>query len=310
MLAYGSALGPASAGYCAGDKERVKKTFERMSFSFDQTIGLIQVRFVHPVRIQARFVVARMALWSLYVQSRQIVLESLLAGELGREQMDAIGRLWARADEVRQSIGRPVSGKPRPAQGGPAVIMENVVGSWAVCRAVRDQHSQACQMLDALNPDLAESCRAPSANIGDFVRHCRSSGFLALRTLIAELRHRCEAKGPDAGPLCAGVLAYDGEELAGCRAIENDDISACRGPGLTAYQRLECESILAAFRYLSGRIDERAFRKGYRGGHIDAIAAVGPDGRDCLWVALDRYDRFAVPFFYLVPTGLGALPSM
>lgn len=310
VLLVVAAAGPARAGYCAGDKARFLKTFERLRFDFEQAIGAVKLRIVQPVRLQAPSVIARLALWSLYVQSRQIVVEHLTAGDLDREKVDAIQGFWRRADQIRRSIGPTAGAGGGSNLAGLGPMLQDVFGSWAACRVVRDQEVRACDGLVFLDPDLADACRSPSLNVSRFSQRCMSFWYTVLEIVAAEANRYCQVSGASDGGFCQAALADVKGELASCSAVRNDDDSACKQRGLTARQRLECESILVAHRYLTGKTGEQAFRKVYRGGFVEAVANVGPAGNDCLWVALNRYDQYAAAFFFLQPSRLGALPDL
>lgn len=304
------AAGPARAGFCAADRERVRIAVEHLMFDLEQLRGDFVLQVVQPLQLRAPAVLSRLALWALYVQSRRIVQDSLLAGELDAAAAADIRKLWRRAGDVHRLVD-PGSTRAarREALAGLDDLLQRPVVAWAACRALGSGDVSGCRRLADRGQELVAACNGLGHDLHALAGRCFSLRTAPYRAWLSALGDRCREQGDPSVSLCTALLEKLALDRALCRALAQGDREVCRQAELAEQQRRGCREDLTAVFYLKGAIAEQEFRADYEGGFEDAIAAMG-GAHSCLRIALCQYDRPASDYFALEPGWPLAWPGL
>ncbi len=303
LIAVALGSGPVRAGYCAGDKARLRTTLERLSHTLHMAAQGARIAVRH-VGLKTRTAVIQLALWNLHCQSHQRLAEGLAADErpspAGLAQ--SLRPLWNRSVELRRGLDWQ-AGEAAPA------LEEAVRLSLAArigCRAIRNADPGACQPLEELLPVRFDGCQQDAVLMGALLSHrCEPEVVDRIASKVDvpadALRAYCRAVAGSDPMACERVPGLPPGEVPACKALAARREEACGGTSGREDRSAACRRQVRMHAVIQGRlVDWEALRRAGVGVLDRAHLVSGRDrSRPCAEIALLVHDILAARFFDL-----------
>ena len=296
----------ADAGFCAGDREKLRTTLERTLTGLARGLEEAKMGWAVPFFKRLPGYLVRVALWAEFSKSRQTVVDMLSSGTANSSRIKSVGQSWQRAAEFRRMLGL------KDLQGPEEMLMWALEGSmlrFATCAMTAQKSPEPCFSLSGINTKLVLDCRALWVDVRSAHAACASLR-VRLSSYLGDLaRSWCRLTTNGTKAECERYGYGEAPERRICRALLSDDLAACVAKDLSKFESRSCLSALVLDRFLGGRCSEAEFKSTYGDPFFaTAILAGTRSGRNCFSVALDHYDAIAAGHFSVRNLSFGSLP--
>lgn len=306
LLEHGMAPRWARAGFCGGDRARVAKLVEYLSFKIVRWLKSL-LPYTERTIDRGFMLAARLALWNLHQQSIDALSSQLTRSEMDPEKLGQVLRpYWERA--MQFGAYAHAGDQNASLSSFQQHMTDQLVEVWSVCRAVRQGEVKPCDTY--LRGEALKKCRLLFAKLGTLYRHrCESKRLKEVSQITSQpvdlVERWCRilklGRPGDLDDATLETIVNEPRDRAAAWAVANDDPQACQSRGLNEADLRYCLGELHTYRFVTGRLPMSKWQPSDQSLFFRAAARAARDESiDCVELTIWAYRSTSVPHFLVV----------